>query len=784
MERGLLAHSAPCKGRDAQAYGEHVRNVRFLASKHANGVDRYASQRSMWRSWRKSIPIAAEWHDLGKLDPDNQTALRAGRGARLPVEVDHIDAGVARALADEASDHAAAWLIRAHHAPGLRSAVTEAYRGEFYLRGRRDERDIDDIHRELLKRSNDTLSELIEQHKACVLDPLLPMASEVAHGLPARIALSCLVDADHSDTARFDAEGACEISNSGLAGRGSYGTDGAEPRWLDRLAQLKMHVAKKNQRSNQNRRNWQRQQLFAHMCEVPSADGIATCRAGVGLGKTTAVLAYLLRHAAEKGLRRLVIVAPFTNILTQTAKVLRDALVLEGEDAERIVLEHHHRAEFADPALRACSVLWDAPIVLTTAVQFFETLGDRTPSALRKLHRLPGSGIMIDESHAALPADIWPQAFEWLHSLAQEWTCPAVLTSGSLVEFWKEKWGRPPGANPIELAELSPGKILEAGADGEVERVALNEIEKPLDAASLRERIVDTLPEGGNALLILNTVLSAATLARDFAAYFKQLARDDVSLAAMRVLHLSTVLTPTHRERVLSEIHRRMASPSPFRWVLVATSCVEAGVDLDFDVGYREDASVASLIQTSGRVNRHGLKPPASLFRFQLQASEGVSHHPGMRRSAEILRRLFPEIQSHRHSWSALATAAMRQEIHASGSDSPGMTLCQKEQVGDYPKVVELSRVISNASDIVLTDRSLVARVRAGAPVGARELLRHSVQIWKGKAGALGLESVVPSHGEREGALYFASPASYDTHLLGLGRALIEMKPSISCAVL
>ena len=136
---------------------------------------------------------------------------------------------------------------------------------------------------------------------------------------------------------------------------------------------------------------------------------MVACEGPVGLGKTTAVTAHLLRRAIKNGLRHLIIVAPYTNIISQTAKVLRRALTLSGESPEEVVAEHHHRADFSGRADRELAVLWRAPVILTTAVQFFETLASNHPGQLRKLHELPGSGIFLDEAHAALPARLWPQ---------------------------------------------------------------------------------------------------------------------------------------------------------------------------------------------------------------------------------------------------------------------------------------------------------------------------------------------------------------------------------------
>ena len=112
--------------------------------------------------------------------------------------------------------------------------------------------------------------------------------------------------------------------------------------------------------------------------------------------------------AGAKKLRRLFVVLPFTNIIDQAVEVYRKSLVVPGEDPESVVAAVHHKADYKDPDSRHLAALWDAPVVVTTAVQFFETLAAASTGGLRKLHNLVGAGVFIDESHACLPAKLWP----------------------------------------------------------------------------------------------------------------------------------------------------------------------------------------------------------------------------------------------------------------------------------------------------------------------------------------------------------------------------------------
>src|SRR5262249_1677483 len=140
-----------------------------------------------------------------------------------------------------------------------------------------------------------------------------------------------------------------------------------------RLELLDQYVAELN-RGREDERSRLRWQVYQACRNSETAAGVWACDSPVGSGKTTAVMAHLLKVASAKRQRRVVVVLPFTNIIDQSVDVYRKALVGPGQSLDEIVVAHHHRAEFEEPAARQYSFLWHAPIVVTTAVQFFETL--------------------------------------------------------------------------------------------------------------------------------------------------------------------------------------------------------------------------------------------------------------------------------------------------------------------------------------------------------------------------------------------------------------------------
>lgn len=770
-----LAHSAPRHdpGRP-QPYAEHVRNVCDGARCNGEAMLRYAP--ASHRAAVGSLLAAAEYHDLGKLAERNQQALRAGRAERLVV--DHIDAGVAHALAR--GDTLAAWLIRAHHFPGLPSEpeeeVNRRRRGGRNpppppLRGGR-RREWDSArcveHATIVQRTDRELDSYLETHRSVVSPSVDPTASAPIHGLTMRLLLGCLVDADHADSARHD-------TLRDLPPR-------PPPRWAERIESLDHHVSTLPR--GDAARSRQRAALY-DACRTASHDApIVSCRATVGSGKTFALVRHLLATAHARGLRRIVVVAPFTTIISQTVARLRAALVLPGEDPTRIVAEHHHKVEHSSIETRELATLWRAPIVVTTAVQFFETLASNEPSALRKLHELPGSGVFVDEAHATMRIDLWTQAWEWLLELAESWSCRFVLASGSLVELWRDARVV---ELPTEIPELTPSDLLATSHQQERARIQVAKLtDRAVTLSQLVDRVVVLAATAGSVLVILNTVQSAAVVARAAQERFGEAGQG--RLQERRVLHLSTALCPGDRERILAEVDRRFAAEAngqgPWQsrggWVLVATSCVEAGVELDFGVGIRERCSVASFIQTGGRVNRHARRTAGPLFDFTLAMDDPLlTEHPAFARSREVFAKLWPRLEA-MESATELASLAVSLELDSKGGGCiQSNALRAAELQRRYPDVEDAGRLIVEDTCTVIVDQELVRRFETGDRPSAHELQRGSVQLWGDRSDRLGLVPLSQSGRGGRAELYAWPPDfPYEPDFLGVMATLLQGSPS------
>ena len=719
-----LAHSAR-NGTPAQTYASHVGNVARYASQFAAEAAAFSSR---WGApLLAAVSQAAPYHDLGKLDEIFQAALRTNAAK---TGINHVDAGAAYLL--QLKQIEAALSVYSHHR-GLPSLPGEKAKAKFVLR---DPATIESTQEKLWQRTDRLLADYLCQHDQIIPRGVEPSKNVHFTGLVRRLALSCLVDADFSDTAQ-NYRSERELSGEPL-------------RAAERLEQLDRYVAELGAIPPQNETEALRAQLRAdtyYACRhADIADALVACDSPVGTGKTTAIMAHLLKTAHQRGLRRIFVILPFTNIIDQSVDVYRRALMLPGEDPERIVAAHHHRVEFDGPDLRQLTHRWDCPIIVTTAVQFFETLAACKTSRLRKLHQLPGSGIFIDEAHAAIPAALWPQMFRWLTALCHDWKCHLVLGSGSLVRFWQLPDFVPPAERPA-VAELVPEDLRERAAALETRRVELDTIRPLLDLDTLTAFVRSKL---GPRLVIFNTIQSAAF----FAHHLRGLGES--------VEHLSTALTPVDRAVIVQRVRARLKDKTDDNWYLVATSCVEAGVDFSFRTAFRESCGLVNVLQISGRANRSYEYASSEVWDFRVPADGLFSLHPQFGRQRAVLAQMFAEGKvTPEH-----CTEALLRELNAgNGNTENNIELIRHaERAGDYPLVADECRVIDDLTTLVVVDPGLIARLRAGVIPSQRQIAVHSVQMYDNK-----LEKLNPDH---IGELRALKPGQYD-NFVGYMRGLL-----------
>jgi len=553
-------------------------------------------------------------------------------------------------------------------------------------------------------------------------------------GLGARISLSCLVDADHTDTAEH------------------YGQPKAvrrtESQWKERLEQLDQYVRQVSERNAASPRTTNRIRLYQN-CSTAPLDLIATLPAPVGAGKTLASMAYCLRQAITHDMRHVFVVLPFTAIIDQNVRVLREALTLPGEDPEDVVAAVHHKADYESYTARALASQWDSPIIITTSVQFFEIMASNRPGALRRLHQLPCSMIYVDEVHSCLPTHLWRVTWKWLEEFSRDWNCRWLLGSGSLPKLWSV-----PGLvdhDGSAVPSIVSPKLSRALYQQEGQRITLRVHDATLNVQQFSDFV---LSKPGPRLVVLNTVNNAAVLAR----HLRQNGVD--------TLHLSTALTPYDRARIMQLILNKLGREPDGNWVLVATSCIEAGMDFSFRSGFREHANLSSLVQTGGRVNRNATWGEAEIWSIRL-SDDKFTQNPAFLASRQVLATF---INTHA-TWGELpdlSTEAMQREFAMRPSIAAAAnTLVQLEKSMDYPSVAAGYEVITDQRSTVVIDQDIAARIRSGAPVRWQDVQLHSVQLRDNLIARLGLQQVV------DAGIYDWEGRKYDPELLGYMASLL-----------
>ncbi len=426
-------------------------------------------------------------------------------------------------------------------------------------------------------------------------------------GFLTRMIFSALVDADFQETQTY---------MQGKKSRGSY--ENIET--LTNKFNLFLQKFETPQREINKKRTATLQACIAKASEPP---GFFSLTVPTGGGKTLSSMAFALNHAANHGLKRIIYVIPFTTIIEQNAAVFKEVLgnenVLEHHsnfDWERIRLQESeipdNQTNSAYTKLKLAAENWDIPVVVTTNVQFFESLFANRSSRCRKLHNIAKSVIIFDEAQM-LPRDYMSPAMYSIWELVTNYGSSTVFctaTQPSLEKFLPEQ------VQPIELVP-DPQELFEF-----YRRVELKNLGKLTDAI-----LLERLNAEKQVLCIVNTRRHAKGL-------FDGMTSEDS-------YHLSTLMCPTHRKSTLNEIRQRLLDNQPCR--VVSTSVMEAGVDLDFPVGYRAMTGLDSVNQAAGRINREMKQTTGELYLFEAE-SVFVKRVPKyIAQSAEVTRSILRE---------------------------------------------------------------------------------------------------------------------------------------------
>ena len=436
----------------------------------------------------------------------------------------------------------------------------------------------------------------IPEIKTIPFDPRKTPDPDFSLSVFIRMLYSCLVDADFLDTEDFMKNGETKREA------------GEKPEVL--LKKLEDHVAEWLMNKDIDTVNGRRTEILRNCFECGQMKkGIFQLTVPTGGGKTIASLAFALQHAVKNHMDRVIYVIPYTSIIEQNAEVFREIL------GQQNVLENHYNVDYESAEelkpMQLASENWDKPVVVTTNVQFFESLFANKSSKCRKLHNIANSVIIFDEAQM-LPTDYLKPCVAMMEELVSNFHSSIVLctaTQPALSPFFRRK---------IQIIELCP-RVEEQFRF--FERVIFKNI-----GTVSEEELIEKLEQEYQALCIVNTKKRAQKIYQ--------------TMKGEGVFHLSTTMYPKHRRRVLEKVRRLLENGD--KCILISTSLVEAGVDLDFHSVYRQLAGVDSMIQAAGRCNREGKRDVKESFAyiFQFEEKENV---PGQQLQIDVSKMMVSE---------------------------------------------------------------------------------------------------------------------------------------------
>ncbi len=577
-----------------------------------------------------------------------------------------------------------------------------------------------------------------------------------------RMLYSALVDADFLETERFYTLGKAEIR------------DGVAAITLGALAErLDRHLSTLGGGKTAP-------EVLARRAEVlrgcrdgaEQNPGVFSLTVPTGGGKTLSSLAFALRHAEKHGLQRVIYVIPYTSIIEQTAQVFRTAF----DDLAEAVIEHHSAAkvrenkdtEGLDQVAVVAAENWDAPVIVTTSVQFFESLYSNKPSRCRKLHNIANAVVVLDEVQA-LPLPFLRPCIAALRELSEGYRTSVVLCSATMPD-----WGRGTvfregfNSKPKELAPDVTGLFTDL-ARVRCEQVGLLE----------DEALADELADAPQVLCIVDSRPQAAAI-------------HDLVKAARPAgtFHLSAAMCPTHRRQVLDQVKYLLENEEKCR--LIATTVIEAGVDVDFPEVWRAAAGIDSLIQAAGRCNRNGGMAP-ELGRFVVfdSARELKLADVKQRRqyAEELLKNAADPLDlATVRAWFERLYTLKQEEL-----DGKGILGMIEERASKlnwpFRTIAEEFRLIDQATEIVIVPfndeaRALIESVRIpGPPVfleTRRKLQQYSVSVYPNQFKALMAAGAISQIGTDGQFNELIKPQFYDQGVgMTLGKDMRSVEDNI-----
>lgn len=599
MQKEFIARSKGKNGLPEQLYRDHAYGVYSIASSLADKISKKMPA-DVRENFVKNIKLASEYHDLGKLSPLNQDALYDGTLKRLPY--DHWKDGAKFLLSNGILD--ASLLSVSHH-----SCL--------------DKRNLQ-LAEEDLEVNPEFLT--IHDNEFSKIEGFSKTPQQEINGLQKailfRMGLSCLVNGDWDDSAKAKGHDVPECSPT---------------RWRERLAQLRKNVeTKTEQRSvDLDKLNWKepsvifqkkrhalRRNLFNRTKRLKIDHDVSVLSATVGMGKTYSYIQLALRQAIKQNSPHIIIVAPFNHIVDQIVEELNRNVILEGEEKLPVVGNHTCTAICNNWKVQDNVSRWRCPIVVTSAVQFFETLSSNVAGKLVKLSEVPNSIIVMDEWHSIMGEHLIEFYWDEMNNLSKMFNTKFILSSGSMTRFWDESFnGKFASKTEISIQEVTTKAFMDRSVKAEAGRVVYHHIGN-LSAVDLMNRVLFLEGKGKKTIVLMSTTKNVAIMAK-------------------RLINKGRNVYTVYGSLIDKDSgeHVKKIKNDNSDWIVVCTTSIESGIDISGEVAFSVDRSIMSQVQLGGRINREGLYKESKVLVFKEIQGE-LNDNSSFEAPSDITKRL------------------------------------------------------------------------------------------------------------------------------------------------
>lgn len=739
-----------------------------LLREHLVRVGKEAARRASFWGQSEEARLAGLLHDMGKYASNFQRRLEG-----KATGVDHWSVGAFWAAKQAA--YVAAFAIYGHHVglhpPGVMQAIAEKAKDPLGLWNITER---PDVIKSVFEGDG------VEIPKIKPVDWKACLAQKHRCTMAVRMLFSALCDADFIDT-------------EGHFNRYEHEFSRPEPLPLEPLKALEIvlqHIRNKPKPTDSQTQvvHDVRQTVLRDCLEAAGKDGkLYTLTAPTGAGKTLASLAFALKHAAAHDLRRVIVVIPYLSIIEQTACEFRT--LFEPVFGPDYVLEHHSMAdrtlkrefgnrdqnrdaeEEAERRRRLLSENWDAPLIVTTSVQFFESLFANTPTTCRKLHNIAKSVIYFDEAQT-LPTSLALATLEALNALMADYNVTVVFGTATQPAFRTLSESITGGWQPNEVVHDVHTLFAR------LRRVTPVWPQSPDEAMDWPE-VAAALVRHGQALCVVN-------LKKHAVAMTKALQDSMPEEAGHTIFHLSTALCPAHRREVLNKIRRRLAKNE--KVYLTSTQCIEAGVDVDFPVVWRALGPLEALAQAFGRCNREGRLRPDECEARVFVPKDGDIPMPAYRQAADVAKTYYwgADLHDSVEFSSYFAKLYDVQDLGAEGGQRQKVLRDALNQL-DFPLIAENYRLIDPDTVSVVVPYGVEGRALCDAlqhPVANlqtfRTLLRKAqpyvINLFRNQLRDSFISSNLRPVAGEKGGRWWVWTGVYDEKLLGV---LADLPPDL-----